>query len=94
MLKNPAVDAPIVGVTTEPHLPDAVAALDVALPSDEVSALDEARLGAMALRFVSAMVSKTFHVTAPWSQVPARSAGIPGRDGTDVHRRMSGSKLA
>ncbi|MDH6293073.1 aldo/keto reductase [Rhodococcus opacus] len=41
VLRNPVVDAPIVGVTKEHHLHDAVAALDVALTNDEVTALQE-----------------------------------------------------
>ena len=41
VLKNPVVDAPIVGVTRDHHLPDAVAALDIILTEDEVIALDE-----------------------------------------------------
>ncbi len=41
VLRNPAVSAPIVGPTKPHHLPDAVAALDVELCDDEVSALEE-----------------------------------------------------
>jgi 1-deoxyxylulose-5-phosphate synthase len=41
VLKNPVVDAPIVGATKDDHLPDAVAALDVTLTGDEVTALEE-----------------------------------------------------
>jgi aryl-alcohol dehydrogenase-like predicted oxidoreductase len=41
VLRNPSVVAPIVGPTKEHHLPDAVAALDVDLTDDEVSALEE-----------------------------------------------------
>jgi aryl-alcohol dehydrogenase-like predicted oxidoreductase len=41
VLRNPVVTAPIVGATKPAHLADAVAALDVQLTSDEVSALEE-----------------------------------------------------
>ena len=41
VLKNPAVDAPIVGVTKQHHLVDAAAALDLELTVDEVTALEE-----------------------------------------------------
>lgn len=41
VLKNPVVDAPIVGATKVNHLPDAVAALDIALTTDEVASLEE-----------------------------------------------------
>ena len=41
VLKNPAVDAPIVGATKEHHLTDAVAALDLQLTDDEINALEE-----------------------------------------------------
>jgi aryl-alcohol dehydrogenase-like predicted oxidoreductase len=41
VLKNPVVDAPIVGVTKQHHLVDAVAALDLELTDDEVIALEE-----------------------------------------------------
>jgi 1-deoxyxylulose-5-phosphate synthase len=41
VLKNPVVDAPIVGVTKQHHLVDAVAALDLELTDDEVAALEE-----------------------------------------------------
>jgi aryl-alcohol dehydrogenase-like predicted oxidoreductase len=41
VLKNPVVDAPIVGVTKQHHLVDAVAALDLELTSDEVTALEK-----------------------------------------------------
>lgn len=40
VLRNPLVDAPIVGVTKQQHLTDAVAALDVELTEDEVTALE------------------------------------------------------
>jgi aryl-alcohol dehydrogenase-like predicted oxidoreductase len=40
VLKSPVVDAPIVGATKPHHLADAVAALDVTLTDDEVSALE------------------------------------------------------
>ena len=39
-LRNPAVDAPIVGATKPEHLDDAVAAVDVVLTDDEVAALE------------------------------------------------------
>jgi aryl-alcohol dehydrogenase-like predicted oxidoreductase len=41
VLRNPVVDAPIVGPTKPHHLPDAVAALDVELSDDEVRMLEE-----------------------------------------------------
>ena len=41
VLKNPVVDAPIVGATKTHHLPDAVAALDIELTIAEISALEE-----------------------------------------------------
>ena len=41
VLKNPVVDAPIVGVTKEYHLVDAAAALDLELTDDDVAALEE-----------------------------------------------------
>jgi aryl-alcohol dehydrogenase-like predicted oxidoreductase len=40
VLRNPSVVAPIVGPTSEQHLTDAVAALDVELADDEVAALE------------------------------------------------------
>lgn len=41
VLNNPVVDAPIVGATKEHHLADAVAAVDLHLDDDEVTALEE-----------------------------------------------------
>ena len=41
VLRNPVVDAPIVGPTKPHHLSDAVAALDVELTDDEVRMLEE-----------------------------------------------------
>ena len=41
VLRNPVVDAPIVGATKVHHLQDAVAALDVQLTDDEAHALEE-----------------------------------------------------
>ena len=41
MLSKPAITAPIVGATKPEHLKDAVAAVDVGLSSDEISALEE-----------------------------------------------------
>ena len=41
VLKNPVVTAPIVGPTKPHHLSDAVAALDIDLTDDEVSALEQ-----------------------------------------------------
>jgi aryl-alcohol dehydrogenase-like predicted oxidoreductase len=41
VLKNPVVSAPIVGATKAHHLPDAVAALDITLTQDEITALEE-----------------------------------------------------
>ncbi len=41
VLRNPVVDAPIIGATKDHHLTDAVAALDLALTDDEVTALEE-----------------------------------------------------
>jgi aryl-alcohol dehydrogenase-like predicted oxidoreductase len=41
VLRNPVVDAPIVGATKPHHLADAAAALDVQLTDGEVGALDE-----------------------------------------------------
>ena len=42
VLRNPVVDAPIVGPTKPHHLADAVASLDVRLSGDEVASLEEA----------------------------------------------------
>jgi 1-deoxyxylulose-5-phosphate synthase len=42
VLKNPVVSAPIVGATKPHHLPDAVAALDVKLDGEEITALEGA----------------------------------------------------
>jgi aryl-alcohol dehydrogenase-like predicted oxidoreductase len=42
VLKNPVVDAPIVGVTKAHHLSDAVAALKVKLTDEKVTTLEEA----------------------------------------------------
>jgi aryl-alcohol dehydrogenase-like predicted oxidoreductase len=41
VLRNPAVSAPIVGATKPHHLPEAVAALNLDLTDDEVTALEE-----------------------------------------------------
>ncbi|MBS1882882.1 MAG: aldo/keto reductase [Actinobacteria bacterium] len=41
LLANPAVTAPIVGVTKEQHLADAVAAVDLDLPDEDIAALEE-----------------------------------------------------
>jgi 1-deoxyxylulose-5-phosphate synthase len=41
VLKNPVVFAPIVGATKPHHLTDAVAALDIQLTSEEISALEK-----------------------------------------------------
>ena len=40
VLKNPVVDAPLVGATKPQHLTDAVAALDLELTAEEISALE------------------------------------------------------
>jgi 1-deoxyxylulose-5-phosphate synthase len=41
VLRNPVVDAPIIGPTKEHHITDAVAALDIELSDDEVTALEQ-----------------------------------------------------
>jgi aryl-alcohol dehydrogenase-like predicted oxidoreductase len=41
VLRNPVVDAPIIGATKDHHLADAVAALDIELTTDEVTALEQ-----------------------------------------------------
>ena len=41
VLSKPAVSAPIVGATKPHHLPEAVAALDLKLTDEEISALEE-----------------------------------------------------
>jgi aryl-alcohol dehydrogenase-like predicted oxidoreductase len=41
VLRNPAVNAPIVGATRPHHLPEAVAALDLELTGDEAAALEK-----------------------------------------------------
>ena len=41
VLRNPVVDAPIVGPTKPQHLTDAVAALDIELTDEEAAALEE-----------------------------------------------------
>jgi aryl-alcohol dehydrogenase-like predicted oxidoreductase len=41
VLRNPVVDAPIIGATKPHHLADAVAALEIELTDDEVTALEE-----------------------------------------------------
>jgi len=41
MLSKPVVTAPIVGVTKDHHLDDAVAAVDVQLTDDEIARLEE-----------------------------------------------------
>jgi aryl-alcohol dehydrogenase-like predicted oxidoreductase len=41
VLRNPVVSAPIVGSTKPHHLADAVAALDIELTADEVTALEQ-----------------------------------------------------
>ena len=41
MLSKPAITSPIVGATKPEHLKDAVAAVDIGLTSDEISALEE-----------------------------------------------------
>ncbi|THV42127.1 aldo/keto reductase [Glycomyces buryatensis] len=41
VLKNPVVDAPIIGATKAHHLTDAVAALDIALTDAEIASLEE-----------------------------------------------------
>jgi aryl-alcohol dehydrogenase-like predicted oxidoreductase len=41
VLRNPVVTSPIVGATKEHHLTDAVAALDLHLTNDEITALEE-----------------------------------------------------
>ena len=40
VLKNPVVDAPLIGATKEKHLTDAAAALELTLTDDEVAALE------------------------------------------------------
>jgi 1-deoxyxylulose-5-phosphate synthase len=41
VLRHPVVDAPIIGPTKDHHLTDAVAALDIELTADEVTALEQ-----------------------------------------------------
>jgi aryl-alcohol dehydrogenase-like predicted oxidoreductase len=41
VLRNPVVDAPIIGATKDRHLTDAAAALDLELTDDEVAALEK-----------------------------------------------------
>src|ERR1700712_4117727 len=41
VLRNPVITAPLVGVTKAQHIDDAVAALDLVLTDDEVTALEE-----------------------------------------------------
>jgi aryl-alcohol dehydrogenase-like predicted oxidoreductase len=41
VLKNPVVSAPIIGATKAHHLTDAVAALDIRLTDEEITALEE-----------------------------------------------------
>ena len=41
LLSNPVVTAPIVGVTKSHHLEDAIAAVDLDLPADAITALEE-----------------------------------------------------
>jgi aryl-alcohol dehydrogenase-like predicted oxidoreductase len=41
VLRNPVVDAPIIGATKPHHLADASAAVDLELPDDEVAALEQ-----------------------------------------------------
>jgi 1-deoxyxylulose-5-phosphate synthase len=41
LLSNPVVTAPIVGVTKQKHLDDAIAAVDLDLPDDAITALEE-----------------------------------------------------
>jgi aryl-alcohol dehydrogenase-like predicted oxidoreductase len=41
MLSKPGITSPIVGATKPEHLKDAVAAVEVSLSSDEISALEE-----------------------------------------------------
>jgi 1-deoxyxylulose-5-phosphate synthase len=41
VLSKPAVSAPIVGATKPHHLPEAVAALDLTLTDEEITALEE-----------------------------------------------------
>ncbi|WP_225726537.1 MULTISPECIES: aldo/keto reductase [unclassified Nocardia] len=41
VLKNPVVDAPVVGATTPHHLAEAVAALDIRLTDTEIRSLEE-----------------------------------------------------
>ena len=41
VLANPAVTAPIVGVTKSQHLSDAIAAVDVELSDEDIAALEE-----------------------------------------------------
>ena len=41
VLRNPVVDAPIIGATKDHHLTDAVAALDLELTDDEVASLED-----------------------------------------------------
>lgn len=45
VLRNPVVDAPIVGATKVHHIEDAAAALDVHLTDDEAAALEEHYVG-------------------------------------------------
>ena len=42
MLSKPHITAPIIGASKMPHLEQAIAALDIQLPEDEVSSLEEA----------------------------------------------------
>jgi aryl-alcohol dehydrogenase-like predicted oxidoreductase len=41
VLRNPVVDAPIIGATKQHHLEDAAAAVELQLTDDEVAALEE-----------------------------------------------------
>jgi hypothetical protein len=63
VLKNPVVEAPIVGATKPHHLPDAVAALDIRLSQDECAR----------------STSPTPHTCRPGSKRPELFESLPGQ---------------
>ncbi len=83
VLAHPVVTAPIVGVTKDAHLDDAVAAVDVQLTDEEVARLEESYTPARGRRVLSVPTAATRALVAVRPRRrPRRPRRAPGRRGS------------